>query len=684
MKTYLVIDVSYLIYRAYFAYPDLTAKVENEQIPIGAFFGFVKTILALCQHYDPNELIFACDTSSPTWRHDIQTDYKAGRKPLEDAMRSQIPLIQNWCQSVSPHFLMQKGLEADDLIASAVINLQNNLKTEQLDNFFDFRGLYSHDNSHQDFYNLSNFEDILEKMRNPENQKIENFVQKINLKQNLKTNLEQSKNINLEILKDKSEVKNSPIQDLGNKDQNGNQNEDLNLKKIVNSENSQNNPNLQKPENWESDAEKKARNNAKNLQKNLSINLKNLTEINLESSKNDLENERSVENLADSSQKTPENKILIFSKDRDLFQLLVFENVFFVDMNKGISEIFGQSNFVKKYNLNPREWLCYKTLVGDSGDNLAGIPGIGSKTATDILQIFGSVENFLNYEHTEMKTENKINLAKTKKIVGQNVGNFGNEILKNEKSLENLGNLKDQSEQNENLNSAQNCTQSQFQNQNSVPNSISDSMNLVQKKSAQNFSFSKEIQIKVEKLVKWQKLIKTDQITQIRRLSSLCWIDLGLNNSHQISQIFKNPTPKPEENENQISKNNLEISQKILTNNQQNWQENSSMSIQTQLKTQPKMQIETDENTKKTLSKNNSKIKENLESKTFKKVENIPKNSRIDSQRCNFNLTNGIDEMTKYGFKSLITTLNNFQKRNKLDTQNFEKSPKSQNMDSLF
>ena len=509
MKNYLIIDVSYLIYRAYFAYPELTAKVENEQVPIGAFFGFVKTILALCNYFEPNELIFACDTASPTWRHDAQIDYKAGRKPLEDAMRSQIPLIQSWCQSVSEHFLILEGLEADDLIASVVINLQSGADSDKLTNFLDFRKIYSHDNSHQDFYNS----------QNPAN------------------------NLNLEDINPQTNPRN---QNLKISDNNQEQSKEKNLKNLLNS--SQN-----------VDSNSKSESGTKNFENNWTK-----------------ENEFKPKIQIKTDNK---NKIMVFSKDRDLFQLLVFENVFFVDIDKGIPKNFGRVDFVKKYNLDPSQWLCYKTLVGDAGDNLLGIAGIGPKTATDILQIFGSVGFFLDY-----KIEDKTSIEK--------------EFLKNLKSENKENSLEN------NQNDLEKLTSNNLENFNlEVFNSkISISQN-------QNFS-KIEIHNKIHKLTKWQKLIKIESISQIRRLSSLCWIDLDLNSSKTFEENSEN-----HKNENF-----------------------------------------------------------NLASKKVETRQNYSQNLQ------NFNLTNGIQAMQKYGFNSLITTLNNWQKKHEpSSTKKIDK-----NMDSLF
>jgi 5'-3' exonuclease len=102
--------------------------------------------------------------------------------------------------------------------------------------------------------------------------------------------------------------------------------------------------------------------------------------------------------LGNFGQTNKAEQILIFSSDRDLLQLLVYNEVTFLQSNpfKKIIQEFGVEEFKEKYNLQPIQWLDYKALVGDNSDNLQGIPGIGPKTATDILNIFGSLYNLFN------------------------------------------------------------------------------------------------------------------------------------------------------------------------------------------------------------------------------------------------------------------------------------------------
>ena len=50
---------------------------------------------------------------------------------------------------------------------------------------------------------------------------------------------------------------------------------------------------------------------------------------------------------------------------------------------------------IERYNLTPTQFIDLKGLMGDSSDNIPGIPGVGEKTGIKLLEQFGSIENML-------------------------------------------------------------------------------------------------------------------------------------------------------------------------------------------------------------------------------------------------------------------------------------------------
>lgn len=87
-------------------------------------------------------------------------------------------------------------------------------------------------------------------------------------------------------------------------------------------------------------------------------------------------------------------EVVIVSGDRDLLQL-VDKNVKIWMPVVGLSKAFmmGEKEVEEKYGVKPSQFVDYKALVGDASDGYPGITGIGPKTASVLLQKFGSFEN---------------------------------------------------------------------------------------------------------------------------------------------------------------------------------------------------------------------------------------------------------------------------------------------------
>lgn len=115
MKT-LLVDTSYLIYRSYFAYPNFLTEGKHT----GAIYGFARTVISLARDYKVERIIFALDLPGKTWRHEMYTEYKAGRTEMDQQMREQIPVVIEFARLISPYVLSEVGYEADDMICSSV------------------------------------------------------------------------------------------------------------------------------------------------------------------------------------------------------------------------------------------------------------------------------------------------------------------------------------------------------------------------------------------------------------------------------------------------------------------------------------------------------------------------------------------------------------------------------------
>ncbi|MGE6628919.1 DNA polymerase I [Bacillus sp. NPDC077027] len=90
--------------------------------------------------------------------------------------------------------------------------------------------------------------------------------------------------------------------------------------------------------------------------------------------------------------------VKIFSGDKDLTQLAT-EKTTVAITKKGITEVeyYTPAHIEEKYGLRPEQIIDMKGLMGDSSDNIPGVPGVGEKTAIKLLKQFETVENLLEH-----------------------------------------------------------------------------------------------------------------------------------------------------------------------------------------------------------------------------------------------------------------------------------------------
>src|SRR5215472_7166887 len=86
----------------------------------------------------------------------------------------------------------------------------------------------------------------------------------------------------------------------------------------------------------------------------------------------------------------------IVSGDLDCLQL-VSATVDALVPRRGITDtfVYGPDQVRQRYGLEPIQLIDYKALRGDTSDNVPGVPGVGEKTASKLIQNFGSVEALL-------------------------------------------------------------------------------------------------------------------------------------------------------------------------------------------------------------------------------------------------------------------------------------------------
>lgn len=110
-----ILDGNSLMYRAFFAMPDLT---NSEGIHTNAIYGFINMLLKIKNEFEPDHIVVAFDKKAPTFRHKEYDEYKAGRKKMPEELVQQIPFLREFLQLYSINIFEIDGFEADDLIGT--------------------------------------------------------------------------------------------------------------------------------------------------------------------------------------------------------------------------------------------------------------------------------------------------------------------------------------------------------------------------------------------------------------------------------------------------------------------------------------------------------------------------------------------------------------------------------------
>lgn len=115
---------------------------------------------------------------------------------------------------------------------------------------------------------------------------------------------------------------------------------------------------------------------------------------------------------------------ILVTSDHDVLQL-VNDSTVIAMLKKGLTNIdyYNDEALMAKYQLTPAQFVDYKALRGDPSDNLPGVPGVGEKTATELVKTYGSMDAI--YENLDaikgsLQTklrDNKDTAYMTKKLV---------------------------------------------------------------------------------------------------------------------------------------------------------------------------------------------------------------------------------------------------------------------------
>ncbi len=114
---------------------------------------------------------------------------------------------------------------------------------------------------------------------------------------------------------------------------------------------------------------------------------------------------------------------LIVTGDTDTLQLVgprVRVLMFSPQAGAGPMVVYDEAAVKKRYALEPRQLIDFKSLKGDPSDNIPGVNGIGEKTATKLVQTYGTVENiYAHLNEIEPRWREKLRAGKDQAFLGK-------------------------------------------------------------------------------------------------------------------------------------------------------------------------------------------------------------------------------------------------------------------------
>ena len=128
--------------------------------------------------------------------------------------------------------------------------------------------------------------------------------------------------------------------------------------------------------------------------------------------------------------------VTILSGDRDTFQLATDKVTIRIPRTKAgktETEEYNREKIIENYGIEPKQLIEVKGLQGDTSDNIPGVPGIGEKTALNLIKKFGSIDNLyskLEKGESELKGKQKENIENNKDlaILSRTLGTINLEV----------------------------------------------------------------------------------------------------------------------------------------------------------------------------------------------------------------------------------------------------------------
>lgn len=113
----ILVDGLACVYRSFYAIKGLSSA---DGTPVNAVYGFILQLEAVLRSIQPSHIGVLFDGGLCAERKQMHPDYKAQRPPMPDELQSQLPIINEFLDTLGMYWFLGEGIEADDAIASMV------------------------------------------------------------------------------------------------------------------------------------------------------------------------------------------------------------------------------------------------------------------------------------------------------------------------------------------------------------------------------------------------------------------------------------------------------------------------------------------------------------------------------------------------------------------------------------
>jgi DNA polymerase-1 len=117
----ILVDGLACVYRSFYAIRELST---SDGTPVNAVYGFILQLEAVLRDLKPSHIGVLFDGGLDSGRTEAHPEYKAQRPPMPDELKSQLPIINEFLDTLGMYWFLGEGIEADDAIAGMVAQFE--------------------------------------------------------------------------------------------------------------------------------------------------------------------------------------------------------------------------------------------------------------------------------------------------------------------------------------------------------------------------------------------------------------------------------------------------------------------------------------------------------------------------------------------------------------------------------